>query len=72
MRAEGVADAAIETFRDLYGRWQAGETGMLPEAEIEPLHDVPSLEDLEDAESRGARSRPWCSSSTAASARAWA
>jgi UTP--glucose-1-phosphate uridylyltransferase len=51
MRAEGVADAAIETFRDLYGRWQAGETGMLPEAEIEPLHDVPSLEDLEDAES---------------------
>ena len=51
MRADGVADAAIETFRDLYGRWQAGETGMLPEAEIEPLHDVPSLEDLEDAES---------------------
>ena len=55
MRAEGVADAAIETFRDLYGRWQAGETGMLPEAEIEPLHDVPSLEDLEDGSSDAPR-----------------
>jgi UTP--glucose-1-phosphate uridylyltransferase len=49
MRAEGVADAAIETFRDLYQRWRSGETGMLPEAEIEPLHDLPSLEDLDDA-----------------------
>jgi UTP--glucose-1-phosphate uridylyltransferase len=50
MRAEGVADAAIETFRDLYTRWQEGETGLLPEAEIEPLRDLPSLEDLQDVE----------------------
>jgi UTP--glucose-1-phosphate uridylyltransferase len=50
MRAEGVADAAIETFRDLYTRWQEGETGLLPEAEIEPLRDLPLLEDLEDVE----------------------
>jgi UTP--glucose-1-phosphate uridylyltransferase len=50
MRAEGVADAAIETFRDLYTRWQEGETGLLPEAEIEPLRDLPSLEDLGDVE----------------------
>ena len=47
MRAEGVADAAIETFRDLYTRWQEGETGLLPEAAIEPLRDVPSLEHLD-------------------------
>jgi UTP--glucose-1-phosphate uridylyltransferase len=51
MRAEGVADAAIETFRDLYTRWQEGETGLLPEADIEPLRDLPSLEDLEDTDS---------------------
>jgi UTP--glucose-1-phosphate uridylyltransferase len=50
MRAESVADAAIETFRDLYTRWQEGETGLLPEAEIEPLRDLPSLEDLGDVE----------------------
>jgi UTP--glucose-1-phosphate uridylyltransferase len=51
MRSEGVADAAIETFRDLYTRWQEGETGLLPESEIEPLRDLPSLEDLEDVDS---------------------
>jgi UTP--glucose-1-phosphate uridylyltransferase len=48
MRSEGVADAAIETFRNLYTRWRDGETGMLPEAEIEPLGEVPSLEELDD------------------------
>jgi UTP--glucose-1-phosphate uridylyltransferase len=48
MRADGVADAAIETFRDLYTRWREGETGLLPESDIQPLRDVPSLEDLPD------------------------
>jgi UTP--glucose-1-phosphate uridylyltransferase len=51
MRADDVADAAIETFRDLYTRWQEGETGLLPESEIEPLRDLPALDDLHDAES---------------------
>jgi UTP--glucose-1-phosphate uridylyltransferase len=46
MRADEVADAAIETFRDLYTRWQEGETGLLPEADIEPLRELPSLDDL--------------------------
>jgi UTP--glucose-1-phosphate uridylyltransferase len=50
MRRDGVADAAIETFRDLYTRWRDGETGLLPEADIEPLRDVPSLEDLPDVD----------------------
>jgi UTP--glucose-1-phosphate uridylyltransferase len=49
MRAEDVSGAAIETFRDLYTRWREGESGLLPESEIEPLRDVPSLDDLEDA-----------------------
>src|SRR5829696_7840468 len=46
MRADEVSDAAIETFRDLYTRWQEGETGLLPESEIEPLGDAPSLDSL--------------------------
>src|SRR4051794_41804840 len=46
MRADEVSDAAIETFRDLYTRWQEGETGLLPESEIEPLGDPPSLDEL--------------------------
>ena len=50
MRADDVSDAAIETFRDLYTRWREGETGLLPEADIEPLRDVPSLDDLEEAD----------------------
>jgi UTP--glucose-1-phosphate uridylyltransferase len=46
MRADEVSDAAIETFRDLYTRWQDGETGLLPESEIEPLGELPSLDAL--------------------------
>src|SRR4051812_8781319 len=46
MRADEVSDAAIETFRDLYTRWRDGETGLLPESEIEPLGDPPSLGEL--------------------------
>jgi UTP--glucose-1-phosphate uridylyltransferase len=46
MRADDVSDAAIETFRDLYTRWQEGETGLLPEADIEPLGDLPDLDEL--------------------------
>jgi UTP--glucose-1-phosphate uridylyltransferase len=57
MRAEEVADAAIETFRDVYTRWQEGETGLLPESEIEPLRDLPSLEDLDDDEGSDALDR---------------
>ena len=46
MRAEGVADAAIETFRHYYERLQEGETGTLAEDDIEPLEDVPDVGDL--------------------------
>ena len=47
MRAAGVHDAAIDTFRHYYERLQAGETGLLPESEIEPLRDLPDAEALE-------------------------
>jgi UTP--glucose-1-phosphate uridylyltransferase len=50
MRRAGVADAAIATFRHYYEQLEAGESGLLPDAELEPVGDVPDLEDLPDAE----------------------
>jgi UTP--glucose-1-phosphate uridylyltransferase len=41
MRAEGVDDLAIRTFTNFYERLVAGERGMLPEDEIEPVAEVP-------------------------------
>ena len=41
MRAEGVADAAIATFEHYYEQLEAGESGLLPDAELEPLEDLP-------------------------------
>ena len=50
MRREGIADAAIDTFAHYYEQLRAGETGMLPEAEIEPVDDVQALDDLPEAD----------------------
>jgi UTP--glucose-1-phosphate uridylyltransferase len=50
MREAGVAEEAIATFRHYYEQLEAGESGMLPEAELEPLGDVPDLADLPEAE----------------------
>jgi UTP--glucose-1-phosphate uridylyltransferase len=51
MGREGLPDAAIETFKHYYEQLAEGETGMIPESEIEPAEDVPRLDDLpeEDA-----------------------
>jgi UTP--glucose-1-phosphate uridylyltransferase len=46
MEAEGMPEAAIDTFRHYYEQLESGETGMLPEAEIEPVDEVASLDDL--------------------------
>jgi len=46
MREEGVADAAIHAFEHYYRQLEAGETGLLPEDSIEPVGDLPALEDL--------------------------
>ena len=48
MRKEGVADAAIRAFEHYYHQLEAGETGLMPEESIEPVTDLPSLEDLPD------------------------
>jgi len=50
MRRAGVADAAIATFRHYYEQLEAGASGMMPEAELEPVDDVPDLERLPEAD----------------------
>jgi UTP--glucose-1-phosphate uridylyltransferase len=46
MRKAGVADAAIATFAHYYGQLESGETGVLPEDDIEPIDELPGLDDL--------------------------
>ena len=46
MRAEGLGDAAVESFARQYRRLSEGETGTLPEADIEPVAELPHAEDL--------------------------
>jgi UTP--glucose-1-phosphate uridylyltransferase len=48
MRADGVADLAIRNFEHYYELLEAGEAGMLPESEIEPVESVPDAEELPD------------------------
>jgi UTP--glucose-1-phosphate uridylyltransferase len=50
MRAEGVGEAAIETFAHYYEQLREGASGMLPESEIEPVTDLPALDDLPEAD----------------------
>ncbi len=46
MEAEGIPKAAIATFRHYYEQLSSGETGMLPEAEIEPVEEVTEFDEL--------------------------
>ena len=46
MRREGLPEIAIDTFAHYEERLRSGEQGLLPEAELEPLTDVPSADDL--------------------------
>ena len=46
MREEGVADAAINAFEHYYRQLEAGETGLMPEDSIEPVTDLPHLDEL--------------------------
>jgi UTP--glucose-1-phosphate uridylyltransferase len=50
MRAGGQPEEAIRGFRRAYERLVAGESAMLPTAELEPAGDVPALADLPDAD----------------------
>src|SRR5215216_1004873 len=46
MRGEGLPDVAIDTFKHYYERLREGETGMLPEDDIEPVRDVVDADEL--------------------------
>src|ERR687896_927023 len=50
MEREGLPDAAIDTFRHYYEQLASGETGMLPESDIEPVEDVQDLDALPEAD----------------------
>ena len=54
MRAEGVAEVAIDTFDAQLERLRGGETGVLAESEIEPVSSLPDADELPDDE-EGAR-----------------
>src|SRR6476620_9051529 len=46
MRAAGLPDVAIVTFAEYYRRLAAGETGLIPESEIEPAGELPDISEL--------------------------
>jgi UTP--glucose-1-phosphate uridylyltransferase len=48
MRREGLPEIAIDTFAHYEELLRRGDHGMLPEAELEPLTDVPSLDSLSE------------------------
>jgi UTP--glucose-1-phosphate uridylyltransferase len=50
MREEGLPEIAIETFARYEERLRAGEQGLVPESEIEPLEDVPALSELPEGD----------------------
>ncbi len=48
MRREGLPEGAVLGFRRLYEQLAAGELGLLPTDELEPVRDVPVLDGLGD------------------------
>ena len=52
LRADGAGDAAIASFRHYYELLEAGDEGMLAEGDIQPVEEVPSVDDLPEAADR--------------------
>jgi UTP--glucose-1-phosphate uridylyltransferase len=48
MREAGASRPAVDAFTHYYRRLAGGESGLLPESEIEPVDDVPDAEELPD------------------------
>jgi UTP--glucose-1-phosphate uridylyltransferase len=57
MRAEGLGDAAVANFEHYYERLRSGDAGVLPEAELEPVDELPGLDDLPDTDAGDALDR---------------
>ena len=54
MRADGVAEIGVATFAHYFERLRAGDTGVLPESDIEPVAELPGADEL-PADEEGAR-----------------
>jgi UTP--glucose-1-phosphate uridylyltransferase len=54
MRADGVAEIAVDTFAHYFERLRAGDTGVLPESDVEPVAELPGADELR-ADEAGAR-----------------
>ncbi|MEZ5099047.1 MAG: UTP--glucose-1-phosphate uridylyltransferase [Thermoleophilia bacterium] len=48
MRAEGLPDVVVRTFAAQLDQLARGETGLIPEAELEPVESLPDLDALGD------------------------
>ena len=46
MQADGTGADAIAVFTSFYRQLETGATGLIAEADIEPLSDLPHLDDL--------------------------
>nr|MBC8422677.1 hypothetical protein [bacterium] len=46
MRREDLPEIVIRTFQASYDQLAAGETGMIPEADIEPVASLPDMADF--------------------------
>ena len=57
MRADGQSEEAIRTFARAYEQLEGGATGTLPDAELEPVGDVPAAADLPQADPAQAADR---------------
>ena len=55
MRAAGLPDVAIATFRHYHAQLVAGTTGLIPESEIEPVERLPDADALGDHAEAGHR-----------------
>ncbi len=54
MSAAGVPDRAMAVFSDQYRQLESGATGMIHEADIRPLTDVPRIQDIDTDADRAA------------------
>jgi UTP--glucose-1-phosphate uridylyltransferase len=53
MRAEGIEQIVIDNFRHYYTALAGGSTGLVPEGAIEPVAELPRLEDMGQFEEAG-------------------
>ena len=46
MRSHEVPDVFVDTFRQYYDQLEEGDSGLLPDSDLEPVDEIPSADDL--------------------------